>query len=284
MIARDDVTCLVLAPERRAVRRAGAASGAQPPTPAPSAGDGSRSDRAIASRSWSTWPALERKVAALAAHRSQYALEPDLFPRRCSSACSERSTSSSLRMPLIARRRRRGRDHVRARAASRSAEAEFRSRSPEFDPDGTFAELRRSEYGRLDADGHVYLDYTGGGLHAASQLDAHLDLLRTQVLGNPHSGNPTRWRRPRWWSGPGSSSCEFFNAPPDEYLCIFTANASAALRLVGESYPFGPGGTFALTFDNHNSVNGIREFAAPQAPPSATSRSSRPSCASTGRR
>ena len=54
---------------------------------------------------------------------------------------------------------------------------------------------------------------------------------------------------------------EFFHAPADEYLCIFTANASAALRLVGESYPFGQGGTFALTFDNHNSVNGIREFA-----------------------
>ena len=54
---------------------------------------------------------------------------------------------------------------------------------------------------------------------------------------------------------------EFFNAPPDEYLCIFTANASAALRLVGESYRFAPGGTYALTFDNHNSVNGIREFA-----------------------
>jgi molybdenum cofactor sulfurtransferase len=33
------------------------------------------------------------------------------------------------------------------------------------------------------------------------------------------------------------------------------------LRLVGESYPFGPDGRFLLTFDNHNSVNGIREFA-----------------------
>jgi len=42
---------------------------------------------------------------------------------------------------------------------------------------------------------------------------------------------------------------------------VFTANASAALRLVGESYRFGLGSTFALTADNHNSVNGIREFA-----------------------
>jgi len=40
-----------------------------------------------------------------------------------------------------------------------------------------------------------------------------------------------------------------------------TDNASGALKLVGESYPFGPGGLFLLTFDNHNSVNGIREFA-----------------------
>jgi selenocysteine lyase/cysteine desulfurase len=30
---------------------------------------------------------------------------------------------------------------------------------------------------------------------------------------------------------------------------------------VGESYPFSPGGRCLLTFDNHNSVNGIREFA-----------------------
>jgi selenocysteine lyase/cysteine desulfurase len=30
---------------------------------------------------------------------------------------------------------------------------------------------------------------------------------------------------------------------------------------VGESYPFAKGGHYLLTFDNHNSVNGIREFA-----------------------
>jgi selenocysteine lyase/cysteine desulfurase len=54
---------------------------------------------------------------------------------------------------------------------------------------------------------------------------------------------------------------EFFNAAPDEYECIFTLNASGALKLVGESYPFAPGSQYLLTFDNHNSVNGIREYA-----------------------
>ena len=42
---------------------------------------------------------------------------------------------------------------------------------------------------------------------------------------------------------------------------IFTPNATGALKLVGESYPFAPGDTYLLTYDNHNSVNGIREFA-----------------------
>jgi len=54
---------------------------------------------------------------------------------------------------------------------------------------------------------------------------------------------------------------QFFNAAPEEYLAIFTPNATGALRLVGEAYPFHRGDRFLLTFDNHNSVNGIREFA-----------------------
>jgi selenocysteine lyase/cysteine desulfurase len=54
---------------------------------------------------------------------------------------------------------------------------------------------------------------------------------------------------------------QYFNASPDEYIAVFTANASGALKLVGEAYPFSPAGHYVLTFDNHNSVNGIREFA-----------------------
>ncbi len=54
---------------------------------------------------------------------------------------------------------------------------------------------------------------------------------------------------------------EYFNAAPDEYIVIFTSNASGALKLVGEAYPFASDGRYLLTFDNHNSVNGIREFA-----------------------
>jgi selenocysteine lyase/cysteine desulfurase len=50
----------------------------------------------------------------------------------------------------------------------------------------------------------------------------------------------------------------FFQA--EDYYCIFTANATGALKIVGESYPFEENGRLLLLADNHNSVNGIREY------------------------
>jgi len=53
----------------------------------------------------------------------------------------------------------------------------------------------------------------------------------------------------------------FFDAPATEYTVIFTSNATGAMRLVGEAFPFSEGGTYVLGMDSHNSVNGIRQFA-----------------------
>lgn len=122
-------------------------------------------------------------------------------------------------------------------------------------------ELRRSDFARLDEGGHVYLDYTGGGLFAERQLREHAELLEHGVFGNPHSLNPTSSASTTLIERARASVLAFFNASPDEYVAIFTPNATGALRLVGEAYPFHPGDRFLLTFDNHNSVNGIREFA-----------------------
>jgi molybdenum cofactor sulfurtransferase len=81
------------------------------------------------------------------------------------------------------------------------------------------------------------------------------------VLGNPHSTNPTSLAATEAVEQTRSLILDFFHADRREYEVIFTANASGALKLVGESYPFEPGSRYLLTFDNHNSVNGIREFA-----------------------
>jgi len=138
---------------------------------------------------------------------------------------------------------------------------EFRRAYPGFDLTGRLDELRATEYARLDRERHVYLDYTGGGLYAESQLHAHQALLEKEVFGNPHSQNLTSLAMTERVEGTRAAVLKYFNASPDEYLAIFTANATGALRLIGESYPFAPGAKYLLTFDNHNSVNGIREFA-----------------------
>jgi selenocysteine lyase/cysteine desulfurase len=100
-------------------------------------------------------------------------------------------------------------------------------------------ELRRSDYVRLDAGGHVYLDYTGAGLYADSQLAEHLALLRSTVFGNPHSLNPTSAAMTELVEQARAAVLDFFRASPKEYAAIFTPNATGALRLVGEAYPFG---------------------------------------------
>jgi len=146
-------------------------------------------------------------------------------------------------------------------AGQAHAETAFLDAHPGFRETGVVDQLRASEYGRLDARGQVYLDYTGGSLYAGSQLEEHLGLLRETVFGNPHSVNPTSSAATVLVERARAAVLRYFNAPESEYACIFTPNATGALRLVGEAFPFGPDDLFLATFDNHNSVNGIREFA-----------------------
>ncbi len=142
-----------------------------------------------------------------------------------------------------------------------AAYADFIARYPGYAKTSSLDRLRAAEYRRLDERRQIYLDYTGACLYAESQLAEHLELLRSGVFGNPHSANPTSAAMTEHVERTRRSVLNYFNAPAADYILVFTQNASAALKLVGESYPFAPGGRYLLTFDNHNSVNGIREFA-----------------------
>ncbi len=124
--------------------------------------------------------------------------------------------------------------------------------------DKFFNRLRRKEYSRLDKLGHVYLDYTGGNVHPKSLVEKHHRFLQKAVYGNPHSNNPTSMLSEKFVSEARKKVLDFFNAV--NYYCIFTHNASGALQIVGECYPFSPQSHYLLTTDNHNSVNGIREY------------------------
>ena len=150
---------------------------------------------------------------------------------------------------------------ARQEAPPQTTHETFLAAHPGDADDTAIDELRRSDFARLDAAGHVYLDYTGAGLYADSQLNEHIELLHSNVFGNPHSLNPTSAAMTELVEHARAAVLDFFRASADEYVAIFTPNATGALRLVGEAYPFRPGDRFLLSFDNHNSVNGIREFA-----------------------
>lgn len=85
VIARDDVTCFVLSPRGRdlsagrGITASGPASAEPSPGPAaaPEGGDAEGIDVSL-----DVGAALDQKIAALVAHRSQYALDADLLPRQ----------------------------------------------------------------------------------------------------------------------------------------------------------------------------------------------------------
>jgi selenocysteine lyase/cysteine desulfurase len=125
----------------------------------------------------------------------------------------------------------------------------------------SLAALRRAEFARLDESGIAYLDYAGAALYGASQLKTHASQLARSVFGNPHSEHGASRASTSAIASARRRVRAFFDAG-DDYDVVFTANATAAIKLVAEAYPFAPDAGLALTADNHNSVNGLREFAA----------------------
>jgi selenocysteine lyase/cysteine desulfurase/LmbE family N-acetylglucosaminyl deacetylase len=207
---------------------------------------------------------VETKVEALCAYRSQFPIEPGMFPdpvmaeifgHECFVAVQPQDTGGP--QPSHASLA----DFGVGDPAYAAAMADFQRSHPDYAGTAVLDDLRRREYSRLDAAGLTYLDYTGAGVYAASQIRDHEALLEEGVFGNPHSGSVPSAGMTERVEAARERVLEFFGASRDEYDVIFTPNATGALRLVGEAYPFAPGDQFLLTFDNHNSVNGIREFA-----------------------
>src|SRR5688500_6026120 len=120
------------------------------------------------------------------------------------------------------------------------------------------ADLRRREFARLDADGLIYLDYTGAALYPASLVRRDARRLQTSVMGNPHAESGPSRASTESLDDVRRLTLELLDADPAEYEVVFTANASAAIRILAEAFPFGRGSRLVLSADNHNSVNGLR--------------------------
>ena len=130
-----------------------------------------------------------------------------------------------------------------------------------------FDALRTVEFSRLDEQGMAYLDYAASALYGASQVADYARRLDRGVFGNPHSEHAPSRASGRDLERARAAALDFFDADPAVYELCFTANTSAALKLVAESYRFSPGRGLILSADNHNSVNGMREYARAAAAP-----------------
>ncbi|WP_313316461.1 aminotransferase class V-fold PLP-dependent enzyme [Stenotrophomonas sp.] len=139
----------------------------------------------------------------------------------------------------------------------RAVKTAFLASNPGF-ADAEVELMRRQEFSRLDLQHVTYLDHVGGALPPESLLEQDLQTLKTSILGNPHSGSATSAAA---YAKAREDIFRFFNGDPSEYEIIFTANASAAIRLVAESFPFEAGSQVLLSKDNHTSVHGLREYA-----------------------
>lgn len=128
-------------------------------------------------------------------------------------------------------------------------------------PDSFFENLRAREFGRLDETGIAYLDYAASALYGATQVAAYADRLNRGVFGNPHSGHAPSQSSEAELEAARTMALAYFDADPDRYEICFTANTSAAIKLVAESYRFDRRRGLVLSADNHNSMNGLREYA-----------------------
>jgi molybdenum cofactor sulfurtransferase len=139
----------------------------------------------------------------------------------------------------------------------RLMKAAFLAEYPSY-PDAEVEALRKRDFSRLDAHQATYLDHVGGTLAPESLLEEDYQVLKRTILGNPHSGSRSSdaaYKKAR------AEIYRYFRCAADEYEIIFTSNASGAIRLVAESFPFDGGSQVLLTKDNHTSVHGLREYA-----------------------
>jgi hypothetical protein len=142
-------------------------------------------------------------------------------------------------------------------------EAAFYAAYPEYASTLPLDLLRAAEFGRLRR-GEAYVDAMGGALYPELLIRSHTSMLENSVFGNTHSQSAryaflamliryfllmrlicSSQLSSAYATEARAAVLAHFNAPQGSKV-IFTANASQALKLVGESFPFGSGYVFVF--------------------------------------
>ena len=117
----------------------------------------------------------------------------------------------------------------------------------------------------VERSGAVYLDSAGAPIPSQLMLKNIFDSMVSHPLGNPHSSGITN-------VGAGDFSSrsshvindtrdvvlKYFGATAEQYDLVFTAGSTDAIKLVGETFPFGENGIYIYPSNAHTSLLGIR--------------------------
>ncbi len=106
----------------------------------------------------------------------------------------------------------------------------------------------------------VYLDHTGATMYSEIQIKSYMEDLNAFVFGNPHSRNSSSLLSANLIEEARREVAQHFNTTLDRHQVIFTSGATAALKLVADSFEWGSHSSFLFLEDNHTSVVGMREI------------------------
>ncbi|CAG8811935.1 13979_t:CDS:1, partial [Gigaspora rosea] len=143
----------------------------------------------------------------------------------------------------------------------KSEKVEFlREFSNKYGYNGKIDSILENEYPHLKDT--TYLDHTGATIYPKSAIDSFADDLRNNCFGNPHSKNSSSQLSTERVDRVRARVLSHFNASPNDYQVVFTQNATAAIKMVGEIFPWTYGkSSFRYMRENHNSIVGLRRFA-----------------------
>lgn len=120
--------------------------------------------------------------------------------------------------------------------------------------------MRAEQYPMLrDA---LYLDHAGTTLYSKRLMESFQTEMMSNLFGNSHSASPSSQRSTQMVEDVRLELLRYFNADPEHFDLVFTANATAAIKLVMEAFREQKDGFwYGCHVDAHTSLVGVRESA-----------------------
>ncbi|KAK4541603.1 hypothetical protein LTR36_007900 [Oleoguttula mirabilis] len=108
----------------------------------------------------------------------------------------------------------------------------------------------------------LYLDHAGTTLYSKRLMERFQADMMSSLFGNPHSASPSSQRSTQEVETARITLLRFFNADPEHFDLVFTANATAAIKLVMEAFREQQEGFwYGYHVESHTSIVGVRECA-----------------------